>query len=368
MLSRIDRYLIKEVMLTFLAAVLVLLAVALSHRLAEYLGKAASGLLARDAVLLLLGLQLIRLLVILIPPAFLLAIMLALGRLYRDNEMTALTACGLGPGAVYRPLFLLAVPMAAILAGLALYIVPMAMDLQFELQIRARQSAQLSLFNPGTFREVAGGEHVIYVGSLTDDGQEVRNVFIQSRTRDGIAITTGERGHQRIDPDTGARYIVLANGHRYQGNPGQENYQSVQFARLAVRVDAPPPEQTWLRREAVSTSELWVAPSPSYWAELHKRISGPISLLLLTFLAPLLARASPREGRYGRVVAAILIYTIYINLLSMGEAWIKRETIWVGLGLWWVHGLVGLLGLLMWRHHYGKGVGIARRLADRKRL
>lgn len=366
MLSRIDRYLMKEVMLTFSATLLVLLAIALSHRLAEYLSKAASGLLARDVVFLLLGLQLIRFLVMLLPPAFLLGIMLAFGRLYRDNEMTALTACGFGPGAVYRPLFLLAAPLAIILAGLSFYVVPLAMDLHYDLQTRARQSVELYLFNPGTFHEVAGGEHVIYVGGLSDDRRELRKVFIQSREREGIAITTGERGYLQIDPTSNARYMVLTDGHRYEGGSGRGNYQNVEFERLGIRVDSAPPEQARVRREAIPTRQLWDSTSPYHRAELQERMSGPISLLLLTFLAPLLARAHPREGRYGRVVAAILIYTIYINLLGMGEAWLKRETLWAGLGLWWVHGLVGLLGLAMWRHYYGRSTGAFRRAGGRR--
>ena len=95
--SIIDRYLIREIGLTFLATVLVLLALVLSHRLAGYLSKAASGLLARDAIFVLLGLQSLYFLIVLIPLAFLLSVMLTLGRLYHDHEMMVLTACGYGP-------------------------------------------------------------------------------------------------------------------------------------------------------------------------------------------------------------------------------------------------------------------------------
>lgn len=110
--SIIDRYLIREIGLTFLATVLVLLALVLSHRLAGYLSKAASGLLARDAIFVLLGLQSLYFLIVLIPLAFLLSVMLTLGRLYHDHEMMVLTACGYGPLSVYRAAFMLAAPLA----------------------------------------------------------------------------------------------------------------------------------------------------------------------------------------------------------------------------------------------------------------
>lgn len=352
-MSRIDRYLIKEVMLAFIATVIVLLAMVLSHRLAGLLSSAASGALSRDAIFVLLGLQAIRLLVVLMPVGFLLGIMLALGRLYRDSEMTALTACGVGPGRIYRPLFMVAVPMALVLAGLSFYVVPWAVDLYFDLRFQARQHAQVSMLTPGQFREVLGGQHVIYIKELDRRSQELHKIFVQSTTRDDIAITTGERGYQEVDPESGARYVVIRNGHRYEGFTGRGDYRLGDFKRLAVRVDTGPVEEGWSRRETLPTQTLVDSPEPWHRAELHARIGGPLSLLLLTGLAPLLARSKPREGRYGRVVAAILVYTIYINLLSIGEAWLGRGYLWPWLGLWWVHALVLLFLLGLWTYQYG---------------
>lgn len=353
--SRLDRYLIKEVMLAFFATVLVLLAILLSHRLAGLLSSAASGRLAKDAIFVMLGLQAIRYMVVLLPAGFLLGAMLALGRLYRDNEMTALTGCGVGPGAVYRPLLLLAMPMAAVAAGLSLYVVPQAVDLYYEMRTQARRYAQVSMFTPGRFQEVDGGRHVIYVGGLGDGGRELRKVFIQSLLGREIAITTAEHGHQEIDPQSGVRYVVLQDGYRYEGFPGRRDYRRVQFQRLSVRMDVEPVEEGWRRRETVPTWELLAEPSAEHVAELHERIGSPISLLLLALLAPLLAHARPREGRYARVVAAVLVYAIYINLLGVGSAWLEHGKVWPALGLWWVHGLlvISILGLAL--HQYGSG-------------
>lgn len=243
MLPTIDRYLLKEVVLTFFATVLVLLAMVLSNRLAGYLNQVANGLLSKNAVFLLLGLQAINLLVILTPLSLLLSIMLALGRLYRDSEMIALTACGIGPAAVYRPLFLFAVPLAMVIAGFSLYVLPLCIDLQFDLEAKARQEAEVSMFTPGTFRELADGQHVIYVGALMEGGKELRKIFIQSRTLEGIAITTGERGYQKIDSKSGARYVVLSDGYRYEGNPGQGDYRNLHFQQLSVRLESVPPSK-----------------------------------------------------------------------------------------------------------------------------
>jgi lipopolysaccharide export system permease protein len=354
--SIIDRYLIREIGLTVLATLLVLLAIVLSHRLAGYLSKAASGLLARDAILLLLGLQAVYLLVVLIPLAFLLSIMLTLGRLYRDHEMIVLAACGYGPLSMYRAVFLLATLLSLLTAGLSFVVIPAIMELQSDVLARARKEAEVSMFAPGTFREVLNGRHVVYIGALS--GRELRNIFIQSREPDGsLSITTGAQGRQGTSEE-GTRSIVLDRGYRYRGAPGQSNYDMIRFERATVRVDTEPPPQVWRRRETLPTRQLLHSSDPGQIAELQMRINSPIQILVIALWAPLLARAQPREGRYGRIIAAVLIYAVNFNLVGIGESWLIHRVIDPSIGLWWVHGLFLLFGLGLLLHDYFGGRNI----------
>ncbi len=354
--SIIDRYLIREITLSLLATVLILLAIVLSHRLAGYLGKAANGLLARDAIFQLVGLQSLYFLVVLIPLAFLLGVMLTLGRLYRDHEMAALAACGYGPLLVYRAVFMLAVPLAVATAGLSLLLVPATMELQFELLAKARKEAEVSMFMPGTFREALDGQYVIYVGAL--DEKELKNVFIQHHEPDGdISIITGMRGrHQTNDDDI--RHIVLDHGYRYRGQPGQRDYEILSFKRALIRIDTTPPRQSWKHREAIPSLHLLASNQPIHVAEFHMRLNSPIGIVLIALWAPPLARVRPREGRYGRIVAAMLIYAIGFNLVGIGESWLSHGVVSTHIGLWWVHGLFLLLGLSLLLHQYVKGQGL----------
>jgi lipopolysaccharide export system permease protein len=357
--SIIDRYLIREIGLTLLATVLALLAILLSHRLAGYLNKAASGLLARDSIFLLLSLQLIEVVIFLMPLAFLLSVMLTLGRLYRDHEMVALAACGQGPLSVYHAVFLLAAPVALLTAGLSLFVVPITMEWQFEVLNRARKEAEVSMFTPGTFREVLNGRYVVYIGALED--RELRDVFIQSREPNGeLSIITGERGRQEINAQ-GIRHIVLEHGHRYRGSPGRGDYDLLSFEQAMLRVDTRSPTETWRHRETLPTRQLLNSREPGHIAELQMRLNSPIQLLLIALWAPLLARANPREGRYGRIVAAMLIYTIHFNLVGVGESWLTHGAVDKRLGLWWVHGIFLLFGLGLWLR-YQVGDQILRRL------
>lgn len=359
MLTRIDRYLLREITPTFFAAVLLLLAMVLSNKLADYLSRAAGGLLSQQAIWQLLGLQAIRYLVVLVPACLFLALMLSLGRLYRDNEMIALTACGVGPGRVYRTLLLPALLLAAAMAVMAIYVVPLAMQLQVKLQFQARQEAQVAVIRPGTFRELTGGHHVVYVGRELDGGR-YGDIFVRSRDKSGFVVTMGESGHQELDTESGARYLVLENGWRYEGLAGGE-LRTLHFQRIALQMAPPSAEQAQLKLSALPTAQLWTAIEPALQGELQARFSSAIAVILITLLAPLLAHANPRQGRFGRVVAAILIYSIYLNLLKVAQSLIEDGKLAPGLGLWWVHGLLALLIAVLWLQRYGNPWGAAGR-------
>ena len=109
MLRILDRYIFREIASTWLAVTLVLLAILLTNQFARVLGEVAKGKLPKGAAMDVIGLSAVQYLTVLVPIGLFLSIMLALGRLYRDSEMSALMACGIGPAALYRPLSLLAV-------------------------------------------------------------------------------------------------------------------------------------------------------------------------------------------------------------------------------------------------------------------
>jgi lipopolysaccharide export LptBFGC system permease protein LptF len=84
-----------------------------------------------------------------------LGIVLALGRLYHESEMTAMTACGVGPLRIYRPIALLALVAAALLAVLSYRVVPAAWMKSSDLRVEATRAAQFGALEPGRFRSFA---------------------------------------------------------------------------------------------------------------------------------------------------------------------------------------------------------------------
>ncbi len=140
---------------------------------------------------------------------------------------------------------------------------------------------------------------------------------------------------------------MLHNGRRYEGVPGTTQFRVVEFAEHGIPYRLPSLEAAEPRPRAMAFGELLRSRELEHIAELQWRISVPLSTILLAFLAVPLSQSRPRAGRYGRIAIGLLVFIIYLNMLSAAKAWIEQATIAPSLGLWWVHGCVLLFTLVL---------------------
>lgn len=343
----LDRYLAREVGQTWLTVTLVLLAILISNQFARILGDAAGGKLPKDAVLTLLGLTSLNYLTILVPLALFLSVMLALGRLYKDSEMAAMIACGVGPMQLYRPLLVLTVIVALLLGSLSVIAAPWAQRQVQVIKDAAQQDAQIDALQAGQFR--SSGGVVFYAEGLTTDGM-LRNVFLERTRDDTIEAVVAARAEQKVDTRRGLRVMVLYDGRRYEGIPGEPGFRIMDFEEhgLPIAFSAADPDDIDI--EALPVASLLRTPGSEATAEWHWRLAAPVSAIVLVILAVPLSRTKPRQGRYGKLTVAVLLYLVYSNLLGAGRAWLENEQLPAALGLWWVHAGIGLFAAyLLWR-------------------
>jgi lipopolysaccharide export system permease protein len=348
LLSRLDRYLLREVAWTFVAVTGVLLVVLLSNQFARVLGQAATNDFPGNIVLTLIGLTTLQQLTVLVPIGLFLGIVLALGRLYHESEMTAMTACGVGPLRVFRPIALLTLLVAALLALLSFRTVPAAWSRSNELRVEATRAAQFGALQPGRFRSFAGGEAVFYAERVSESG-ELFGVFVQRNAGDRLEVATAERAVQRGAGQAEQTFVLYA-GRRYEGVPGTPNWRIVEFREHGIPVRLPDQKAGKNREERKATADLIGSKDPRDRAELAWRTSVPVMALVLTALAVPLSRLRPRQGRFARVGLAVLAYFLYSNLLATVRVWIQKDAPGGQFGLWWVHLLpLALAGWLLWR-------------------
>jgi lipopolysaccharide export system permease protein len=253
-----------------------------------------------------------------------------------------------------RPIMTIALGFAAVVTLLAFFLAPYASRLIAEIKQDDSSRYEVAAVMPGMFNEIARTERareggVYYVESIAADG-EMERVFVATRHLGRQGVLVAKRGHETTVESTGERFLVLQDGVRYDGKPGQGDYRILEFERYTLRVEVPAPVLRYTPFYAKPVLELLKETSPGARAELHWRSSKPIALLVLTLFALVLAHSHPRQGRYVGVFVAILAYFLYSNLLGVGDAMLKRGRVPGALGLWWVHALFIGLGLaLFWR-------------------
>lgn len=344
----VDRYLIREVFGTQVAVGLVLGLVIIGGTFVRLLGLSSGGNLPIDLLAPLVAVESLKAMVLLTPVALFLAIMLTLGRLYRDSEMTALQAAGVGQGSLYRGLLLLAIPLAIALVWLMLVVFPWASAKSNAIQREGQVRMSLAAVQAGQFLSLGSGRAVGFVGALGNGGRQLENIFVQTESKRGPVVVLAQNGTQRTDPANGQRVISLNDGVRYDGHAGQGNFRILHFKHYETMLVMPSVSMGASKRNARPSLELWRAGGAANLAELQWRLSVPLSALILAFIAVPLSYARPRQGRFGQLAVAILIYVFYANLIIVSKSWMARGTTPEWVGMWWPHVAMILLGAVMW--------------------
>ncbi len=173
--------------------------------------------------------------------------------------------------------------------------------------------------------------------------------------RGAPVVMTAKSAHQLVQKGTGDRYLVLVDGMRYEGKPGEGNFKIVRFARHTVLIKPQRVVPAERKRWALPLNSLWGSSDPRDIAEVQWRVSMPLAAIVLAMLAVVLSRTTPRQGRFGKLFTAILAYIIYSNLLLVAQTWLQRGTIPPWLGLWWVHLLFAAAALILFARDFGIG-------------
>ena len=332
----IDRLLLREILKTLFVVLLVLALVLLSNTLVRYLGMAARGALGTDILLIVVGLELVKALGLIIPPAFFFAVLWVLGRMYRDSEMVALMASGYGHARLFRSVLLAAVPLALLVAVLVMEVLPWAKGRVSALKDQQASNSDISGVRAGRFNEFSRGGLVVYTESLSEDGRKLEGVFVQDRQQGRLGLVTAENAYQTTDPATGERFVILTNGNRYEGGPGRLDYTVGRFEEYAVRIPEFGESVQRLSRSAKPWQTLLASDSPGDRAEFQYRLSVPLALIAFAVLAVPLARSPPRSGVYGRLTFAVLLYFTFFNLQRVAERWLEDGVVPAWLGMWWL--------------------------------
>lgn len=341
----IERYLLRQFAASVLAVAVVLLLVGLGGLLVDLMSEIARGKVPAGLLLSQLGLRSIQVLPILLPLALFVGLLLAIGRLYGESEMAVLSSVGLGPQRLWRPLVLVTAPVVLVVAVASLWLAPAGARLARDMIETANRSFLVAGLEAGRFMELPGRGGILYVGELSGDGTQFGRMFVQSERDGRLDVITAREGELFFEGDTG-RFLRLRDGFRVEGNATGKDFRLMRFAQNELRVPDREVEAEADELEARATLPLALQSDAASRAELNWRIATPLMALALGFLALPLGRGEPRQARYGRILAALLIYINAMVLLILGKGWLSTGVLPSWLGLWWL--LLPMMALAFW--------------------
>jgi lipopolysaccharide export system permease protein len=318
------------------AVFMTLFAIALTTRLIRLLGQAAGGQIPTDAVIAFLGFFALGTLPVLLSLTMFISVLLTLTRSWRDSEMVIWFGSGLPLTAWLKPVMLFALPLIAVIAALSLVISPWAAQMGAQYVTRLESRDDVSRVNPGVFGETGNKERVYFVESISGDASTVQNVFVSSVQQQKSGVSMSRVGRTETAPN-GDRFIVLEDGRRYEGAPGDEQYRVTEFQRYAARIETAENKEPQLSHKSMTTTQLLATPTPVNLGEVLWRVGIPVSAAILVLLAIPMSFVNPRAGRSVNLLFALFTYIVYSNLLSVSQARVAQGRMDFGIGVWLVH-------------------------------
>jgi lipopolysaccharide export system permease protein len=348
----------KELSKSFGATLVVILTIVLTSFLIRTVGQAADGAIAPQDVVLLLGYATLGNLSTFMALSLFVAVVLSLGRMYRDSEMAIWFASGVSLSRFVRPVLRTSWPVLLVVAVLLLWVWPWGNRSSMALRDRYQQRSDLSRATPGVFQTSNDGQRVFFIerdnkaDADSSDKAQARNIFILTQQEQSESVTSAKSGGlEAVGAD---RFLVLEKGQRNDVDQRSsertlssfERYRVLASEGAAHAADSLPPK-------AMPTLDLINKPNARHDAELTWRFGLLLGAANLLLLGIGLAATNPRRASNWSLLFALLAFVVYYNLINLSQAWVASGRMSMGMALAVLHGgaLAVAWALLWWRDH-----------------
>ncbi|EKM0373234.1 LPS export ABC transporter permease LptF [Cronobacter turicensis] len=310
----IIRYLVRETLKSQLAILFILLLIFFCQKLVRILGAAVDGDIPTNLVLALLGLGVPEMAQLILPLSLFLALLMTLGRLYTESEITVMHACGLSKAVLVKAAMVLALLTGIIAAVNVMWAGPWSSRHQDEVLAEAKANPGMAALAQGQFQQATDGNAVLFIESV--DGSKFKDVFLaqlrpKGNARPSVVVADSGELSQRKD---GSQVVMLNQGTRFEGTAMLRDFRITDFkdyqaiiGHQAVALDPDDAEQ-------MDMQTLWQADSKSARAEFHWRLTLVFAVIVMALMVVPLSVVNPRQGRVLSMLPAMLLYLIFFLL------------------------------------------------------
>ncbi len=312
----IIRYLVRETLKSQLAILFILLLIFFCQKLVRILGAAVDGEIPTNLVLTLLGLGVPEMAQLILPLSLFLAILMTLGRLYTESEITVMHACGLGKSVLVKAAMILMLLTSAVAAVNVLWLGPWSSRYQDEVTQNAKANPGAAALAAGQFQTSSDGNTVLFVENVK--GNTFGNVFLAQLRPKGNArpsVVLADSGHMEQRKD-GSQVVTLDKGTRFEGTAMLRDFRITDFTNYQALVGYKEATLDPNDADQASISTLYQNKTPQFQAEFHWRLTLVFAVLVMALMVVPLSVVNPRQGRVLSMLPAMLLYLIFFLLQS----------------------------------------------------
>ena len=361
----IDRYIFKEIAVPFIIILFVLTFVLLMGKILQIMDLMVNKGISVFSIAELIIFLLPSFMLFTIPIALLIAILIAMGRLSADNEITAIKASGISLLQIYYPVAIASLATFIFTIFISNFLVPYSnfatKRLLFEI---ASQNASIGIKEKVFNADFKG--LLLYADKIPLDGKYMEGVIVSDSRIIGEQNTIlAKKAFLISDPELMIVKLRLENGSVHTVSSDLKNYRKIDFESYDINLNLST-AIAGIREDSKSSTEMTMgellekmkkpgldeASIRELAIEVHKKFSIPLSCIFFGLLALPLGIRSHRAVKSRGFAVGLIVVSLYYLLRIGGEALVETGHLSTVIGVWTPNLTFAFLGVYLFYTAY----------------
>lgn len=337
----------RETLKSQLAILFILLLIFFCQKLVRILGAAVDGDIPTNLVLSLLGLGVPEMAQLILPLSLFLGLLMTLGKLYTESEITVMHACGLSRAVLIKAAMVLAVFTAIVAAVNVMWAGPWSSLHQDEVLAEAKANPGMAALTQGQFQQSSDGNSVLFIEGV--DGTDFHDVFLAQLHPKGSArpsVVSADSGHLSQNKD-GSQVVTLNTGTRFEGTAMLRDFRITDFKNYQAIIGHQTVSGNPNDTEQMDMTTLWNTHTGRAKAELHWRLTLLVTVFIMALMVVPLSVVNPRQGRVLSMLPAMLLYLVFFLLQTSLKSNASKGKLDAATWMWTVNTFYFVLALIL---------------------
>ena len=357
----ISKYLIRNLIIFFFGITFIIALIVFGNQYVLTVQESVQHGIPIQELMPLVGLNMLRDIPIILTLSLFLSIIISISQLYKNSEAVVMNSIGIGDKnfiSLIQPIIVFSFVIVLILS---IFAVPWAKQQKSIEEDKTINASEFSFITEGKFESFKNGDIVFYASESENidaaNEQNMEEIFIYAIDNENTIIVLASKATKYVDKISKSIYLRLKDGVRYQGLPGSDNINILEFELYDLEIvsgDVQKSISDFSEIEEKSTLELIKEGGPLANAEVQWRFSQPISVLILSILGVYLGRSSPRNGKGINILIGLVFFMLYNNGLLIAKTSIENNELNPFIGLWSIHILLAIFLIIFSQFREGK--------------